>query len=127
MEEKLTVLGRLTAAYASLCLNGHFIGHVQKSIKVVELNLEVIRQKGDAADPRLVKLVEETLSDMYKRLEILQRVDKVDPENGGRAGGGTSEGWIAKLKGTVKSRTQAISTALRPGSRRQRTPFSSLA
>ncbi|KAF8326954.1 hypothetical protein F5887DRAFT_968193 [Amanita rubescens] len=115
MEEKLIILGRLTAAYASLCLNGNFIGHVQKSIKILELNLEAIRQKGNAADPRVLQLVEKTLSDMNKRLKILQRVDKVDPANGGRADRGTSEGTIARLKGTVKSGMQAISTAFRPG------------
>lgn len=118
MEDELTQLRRLTAAYASLCLNGHFIGQVQKSIKVLELNSEVIaRQK--AADPRLLQLVKETLSNMRERLKILQRVDKGDQEDGRRADGGPSGGTMAKFTSTVKSVKQVISTALKSGSRRQ--------
>jgi hypothetical protein len=115
MEEQLTALGRLTATYASLCLNGRFVGQVKKSIEYLERHLEIMRQKREI-DPEQLQPFEKSLDDMKERLKILQQVDIT--ENGGRAGGRT----MAKLKdltdtvkGTVKSGMQAISTVFRPG------------
>lgn len=115
MEEQLTTLGRLTATYASLCLNGRFIRQVKKSIALLERKLENIRRTGQVG-PEPIRLVEKSLDDMNRRLGILQQVDGEDQENGRRADGGTSGGKRATFTSAVKSGIQAIFKA---GSRRQ--------
>ncbi|KAK2467600.1 hypothetical protein APHAL10511_000455 [Amanita phalloides] len=114
MEETLVSLGRLTESYANLCLGGSFSGQVRKSVRLLEMTLENIRFHD--ADPRSVELVEKSLEDMKKKLEVVQRVDEkvkrnFRPERIIKMAG--------KIKGALKSGIQTASTMLKPKDKRE--------
>ncbi|KAK2467587.1 hypothetical protein APHAL10511_000442 [Amanita phalloides] len=71
MKEALVSIGRLTKSYATLCLVGSFAGQIRKSIRLLELNLEAMRDNKEA-DAHSIQMVELSLDDMKRKLEVVK-------------------------------------------------------
>ncbi|KAF8333284.1 hypothetical protein F5887DRAFT_893774 [Amanita rubescens] len=70
LEEALISLGRLTESYARLSLSGSFAGQVKKSVRLMEANLEAMRN--NKSDPKSVEMVEKSLDNMYQKLKVVE-------------------------------------------------------
>ena len=70
VEESTVELGRLAAEYANLSLSGSFTGQVEKAIKLMELNIEKMRN--DGSDPQMIAKLESSLVSMQKKLQVLR-------------------------------------------------------
>ena len=73
-EEMVTAteeIGRLAAKYSELALSGSFTGQVKKSVKLLEMHLEGIRNKGDV-DPGTIKQIEASLDQLQNKLRVLE-------------------------------------------------------
>lgn len=70
VEESTVELGRLAAEYANLSLSGSFTGQVEKAIKLMELNIEKMRN--DGSDPQMIARLESSLVSMQKKLQVLR-------------------------------------------------------
>lgn len=122
-EDLFASLRHLTESYAALSLTGSFIGHVKKTKKYLETNLEIMR-RNKYADPRVKEFVEKSLDDVNRKLIILQQVDKGDRVSGRGTAGGNVKRIGGRIKGGVKSAVrgavsgmQAFSTAFKPNSK----------
>lgn len=122
-EDILASLGQLMESHAALCLRGSFIGHVKKTKRFLEENLEIMRLKRDA-DPRFVDILEKSLDDTNKKLSIPQQADRGDRGSGRGTAVGNVRNIGGIIKGKVKSTVrgvvsgmQAFSTALKPNSK----------
>ncbi|KAM6499738.1 hypothetical protein JOM56_005246, partial [Amanita muscaria] len=71
IEDCLNRLGLLTEEYAKLSLSGSFAGQVGKTVVLLELNLESMRNNG--TDSESVRKVEESLERMKEMLSILEK------------------------------------------------------
>ncbi|KIL58589.1 hypothetical protein M378DRAFT_15436 [Amanita muscaria Koide BX008] len=71
IEDCLNRLGLLTEEYANLSLSGSFAGQVRKTVVLLELNLESMRNNGTDSDS--VRNVEESLERMKEMLSILEK------------------------------------------------------
>ncbi|KAM6499735.1 hypothetical protein JOM56_005243 [Amanita muscaria] len=71
IEDCLNRLGLLTEEYANLSLSGSFAGQVRKTVVLLELNLESMRNNGTDSDS--VRKVEESLERMKEMLSILEK------------------------------------------------------
>ena len=69
IEQATEEIGRLAEQYSKLSLSGSFSGQVEKSVKLSETHLESIRSK---SDPENVKLIEESLNRLKKKLRLLE-------------------------------------------------------
>ncbi|KIL58588.1 hypothetical protein M378DRAFT_1025098 [Amanita muscaria Koide BX008] len=79
IENCLNRLGLLTEEYARLSLSGSFAGQVRKTVVLLELNLESMRNNG--TDSQSVRKVEESLERMKEMLSILEKANaKVDEQ-----------------------------------------------
>ncbi|KAF8634980.1 hypothetical protein AX17_004054 [Amanita inopinata Kibby_2008] len=79
MQETLTELGELTQSYAQLSLSGSFAKQVKMSVRLLETNLEAM--KTNKADSESIQMVEKSLEEMKRKLEIVESAGK--KANGG--------------------------------------------
>ncbi|KAK2467589.1 hypothetical protein APHAL10511_000444 [Amanita phalloides] len=82
MEETLASIGRLTESYANLSLMGSFAGQVKKSLRLLEVNLEAMRN--NKADMRSIELVEQSLESMKRKLRMVEEASEKAGMNVGR-------------------------------------------
>ncbi|KAM6499744.1 hypothetical protein JOM56_005252 [Amanita muscaria] len=71
IEDCLNRLGLLTEEYSKLSLSGSFTGQVGKTVVLLELNLESMRNNGTV--PESVRKVEKSLERMKEMLSILEK------------------------------------------------------
>ena len=74
LEEALTSLGRLTESYARLSLSGCFAGQVKKSVRLLEANLEAMRN--NKADLKSIEMVEKSLDNMKEKLKVVKAANE---------------------------------------------------
>ncbi|KAK0432861.1 hypothetical protein EV421DRAFT_1910568 [Armillaria borealis] len=67
-------LGRLVERYSSLSLSGSFAGQVEKVVKMLEQNLEGMRESGAARET--IDKVEASLDSMREKLEVLKEANR---------------------------------------------------
>ncbi|PBK99273.1 hypothetical protein ARMGADRAFT_496405 [Armillaria gallica] len=67
-------LGRLVESYSSLSLSGSFAGQVEKAVKMLEQNLEGMRESGAARET--IDKVEASLDSMREKLEVLKEANR---------------------------------------------------
>jgi hypothetical protein len=94
LEEALISLGRLTESYARLSLSGSFAGQVKKSVKLLEANLEAMRN--NRADPKSMEMVEKSLDSMKQKLKVVEAANEKAQGNIGRP----TESILSRIKAT---------------------------
>lgn len=67
-------LGRLVERYSNLSLSGSFAGQVEKAVKMLEQNLEGMRESGAARET--IDKVEASLDSMWEKLEVLKKANR---------------------------------------------------
>lgn len=82
LEEALISLGRLTESYARLSLSGSFAGQVKKSVRLLEANLEAMRN--NKADLKSIEMIEKSLDNMKQKLKVVEAANEKAKGNVGR-------------------------------------------
>jgi hypothetical protein len=73
IDDETIELGRLVTEYAGLSLTGSFTGQVDKSVSLLELNLEKMRETG--ADADTIKKMEQSLETLQAQLRLLRKAE----------------------------------------------------
>ena len=97
LEEALISLGRLTESYARLSLSGSFAGQVKKSVRLLETNLEAMRN--NRADPRSIEMVEKSLESMKQKLKVVEAANEKAKGDFGRP----TESILSRIKATGRA------------------------
>ena len=97
LEEALISLGRLTESYARLSLSGSFAGQVKKSVRLLETNLEAMRN--NRADPRSIEMVEKSLESMKQKMKVVEAANEKAKRNVGRP----TESIISRIRATGRA------------------------
>ena len=74
MKQTLSLVGRLVGFYASLSLMGSFAGQVKKAVRLMEVNLEAMRNKN--SDPSSIAMFEKSLEILNKKLKVVEEADQ---------------------------------------------------
>ncbi|CCM07038.1 uncharacterized protein FIBRA_09357 [Fibroporia radiculosa] len=75
LAEAITKVGQLVEEYAKLSLSGNFAGQVEKSVSLLDLNLQTMRSNGTDIDT--IKSVEKALKRMEEKLDLVKKAKKV--------------------------------------------------
>lgn len=78
VDDAIIQLGILAEEYANLSLSGSFAGQVEKSLKLLELNIEKMRN--DGSDPEVIKKVEKSMASMDDKLKVLREAKQKTQE-----------------------------------------------
>ncbi|PFH47907.1 hypothetical protein AMATHDRAFT_49934 [Amanita thiersii Skay4041] len=70
LDNLLILVGDLTQSYAKLSLSGSFAGQVRKSVRLIETNLEAMRNS--KADAKSIEKMEKSLESMKEKLRIVE-------------------------------------------------------
>ena len=70
IEEAIAQVGSLATEYANLSLSGSFAGQIEKSIKLIALNIE--KMQHDGSNPEMIGRLEKSMSHMQVKLDILR-------------------------------------------------------
>ncbi|PFH47909.1 hypothetical protein AMATHDRAFT_49936 [Amanita thiersii Skay4041] len=70
LDSLLILVGNLSQSYAKLSLSGSFAGQVRKSVRLIETNLEAMRNS--KADPKSIEKMERSLENMKEKLRIIE-------------------------------------------------------
>lgn len=71
LAESTDKVGQLVKEYGKLSLSGSFSGQVKKSVAMLELNLETMRNNG--TDAQTIKSVEKALARMQEKLTVVEK------------------------------------------------------
>ncbi|KAK2459283.1 hypothetical protein APHAL10511_008704 [Amanita phalloides] len=82
LDEVLTSLGRLIESYAKLSLSGSFAGQVKKSVRLLEANVEAMRQ--NRADQKSIEMIEKSLENMKQKLRVVEEANERARANVGK-------------------------------------------
>jgi len=95
LEEALISLGRLTESYARLSLSGSFAGQVKKSVRLLEANLEAMRN--NKADLKSIEMIEKSLDNMKQKLLVVEAANEKAKGNVGRP----TESILSRIRATA--------------------------
>lgn len=70
VDDAMIQLGRLAEEYANLSLSGSFASQVDKSINLMELNIDKMRN--DGSDPEMIINLERSMASMQGKLRVLR-------------------------------------------------------
>ena len=80
IEEATNDVGRLAQSYAKLSLSGSFASQVHKSIKLIEVDIEKLKNDGSSLE--MVATLESSLDSMKKKLNVLDAAQKRSKNSG---------------------------------------------
>ncbi|KAF8629805.1 hypothetical protein AX15_003274 [Amanita polypyramis BW_CC] len=84
MEDSLAWVGFLTESYSKLSLSGSFAGQVQKSVRMLETNLEAMQTS--KTEPRAIDTLKGSLANMQAKLKVVGDANVKVKERIGRPG-----------------------------------------
>lgn len=90
--EALSSLRRLTDSYAGLSLSGSFAGQIKKSVRLMEVRLEAMRND-EGSDVKSIEMFEKSLENMKQKLRVVEAADEKEKGRLKNTGARASNFW----------------------------------